>query len=72
MVNRLNNVHAGNILKEEFLIPLNLSYSELSENIDIDIKTIKEIINGTKKIDVFIAAKLAGYFNTSIQFWMNL
>lgn len=70
MVNRLNNIHAGNILKEEFLIPLNLSYSELSENIDI--KTIKEIINGTKKIDVFIAAKLAGYFNTSIQFWMNL
>lgn len=64
--------HPGIILKEEFMKPLKITQARLAENLDIGIKTISELFNEKRGISPLMALKLANYFGTTPEFWMNL
>jgi len=61
----------GEILKEEFLIPLNITQSMLAKHIGCDIKVINRIINNRSSITAEMAIKLSDTFNTTPDFWLN-
>ena len=62
----------GEILKEEFLIPLQLTQKDLADHIGCDEKVIGRIINDQEPISTMLALKLASTFNTTPEFWLNL
>ena len=62
----------GEMLKEEFLIPLELTQKELADHIGCDVKIIDQLINNNKSISTILASKLASAFNTTPDFWLNL
>ena len=61
----------GEILREEFLLELEVTQKQLAEHIGVDLKTINRIVNGKSAITPDIALKLAATFSTSAQFWLN-
>lgn len=69
---RLSNIHPGEILKEEFLIPLNISAYQLSKAIGIQQSRISQIINGKRSITPDTAIRLSKFFGTTAKFWLNL
>jgi antitoxin HigA-1 len=69
---KLNNIHPGEILLEEFLIPLNISAYRLSKDINIPQTRISEIINGRRRITADTALRLSNYFGNSTKFWLGL
>jgi len=69
---KIKLVHPGEILNEEFLIPLNISKYRLSKDISVPPIRITEITKGKRAISANTALRLARYFNTSAQFWLNL
>ena len=64
--------HAGEMLLEEFLIPLGLTQQELANAIHVPYQRINEIINRRRGITPSTALRLAKFFSTSADFWMNL
>jgi addiction module HigA family antidote len=72
MSKKIKQIHPGEILLEEFLIPLNISKYRLSKDIDVAPIRIGEIIKGTRSISVNTALRLGKYFNISPNFWLNL
>jgi addiction module HigA family antidote len=64
--------HPGLILKEEFLIPFAITQTKLAKDLKMPHQRINEIINGKRGITPSTAIRLAKYFNTSIEFWLNL
>jgi len=63
--------HPGEILKEEFVKPYNLTQKQLCERLSVGIKTISEIYNKKRGITPVMAHKLANLFGTTPEFWMN-
>ena len=61
----------GEILLEEFLIPLGLSQKELAVHLDCDYKVINRIINEQTSVTPEMATKLAAAFKTTPDFWLN-
>lgn len=61
----------GEILLEEFLIPLEISQKELADHLQSDYKVINRIINERASVTPEMAMKLAGAFNTTPSFWLN-
>lgn len=61
----------GEILKEEFMIPLGLTQKQLADHIGYDIKVINRVINGRSAVTASLALKLAAALNTSPEFWLN-
>lgn len=61
----------GEILKEEYLKPLEISQSTLARHLGCDVKVINRIINGRSGVSAEMALRLAGAFNTSPGFWLN-
>ncbi len=61
----------GEILIEEFLIPLKMSQKELAEHLNCDYKVINRIINEQASVTPEMAIKLASAFNTTPDFWLN-
>ncbi len=68
----LANIHPGEILKEEFLDPLNISAYRLSKEIDIPQTRISQIIRGKRRITADTALRLSAFFGNSAQFWMGI
>jgi addiction module HigA family antidote len=64
--------HPGEMLLEEFLIPMGLSQRELAEAIRVPYQRINEVINGRRGMTPSTALRLAKYFDVSPDFWMNL
>jgi addiction module HigA family antidote len=64
--------HAGEMLLEEFLIPLALTQQELANAIHVPYQRVNEIINRRRGITPSTALRLAKFFSTSPDFWMNL
>ena len=64
--------HPGEMLKEEFLIPMMLTQRELAQGINVPYHRINELINGKRGITPSTALRLAKYFGTTPGFWMNL
>ncbi|NBX75186.1 MAG: addiction module antidote protein, HigA family [Proteobacteria bacterium] len=61
----------GEILNEEFLVPLGLTQKQLADHIGCDIKVINRIINGRTSVTAEMALKLAATFKTTPDFWLN-
>jgi addiction module HigA family antidote len=69
---KLQPIHPGEILSEEFLKPLGLSEYRLAKDIDVPPRRINEIVHGTRSVSADTALRLGKYFSTSPQFWLNL
>lgn len=69
---RSNPYHPGEILKTQFLEPREMTQRELAEEIKVYYPRVNQIINGKRGITVDTAARLAKFFDTSPQFWLNL
>ena len=69
---RLNNIHPGEILMEEFLKPLRISAYKLSKDIDIPQTRISQIVKGKRRITADTALRLSSYFGNSAKFWLGL
>ncbi len=64
--------HPGEMLLEEFLIPMNLTQRTLADAIHVPYQRVNDIVNGRRGITPSTALRLAKYFNMSEDFWMNL
>ncbi|MCX2743789.1 HigA family addiction module antitoxin [Mangrovivirga sp. M17] len=69
---KLPNIHPGEVLKEEFLEPLNISAYRLSKETFIPQTRISEIIHGRRRITADTALRFSKFFGTSAKFWMGL
>ena len=69
---KIKNIHPGEILLEEFLIPLEISAYRLSKEINIPQTRISEIIKGNRRITADTALRLSKYFGNSAKFWLGL
>lgn len=69
---KLRNITPGEILLEEFLIPLEISQYRLSKDLDIPQTRISEIIKGNRRISADTAVRLSAYFGNSAKFWLGL
>ncbi len=65
-------IHPGEILLEEYLLPLRISQNKLGRDLGVPAQRINEIIRGKRAITVDTALRLAKYFHTTPQFWLNL
>ncbi len=70
--NNLRPIHPGEILREEFLLPLGLSANALSLALRVPATRIHEVVRQRRGITSDTAIRLARYFNTTPQFWLNL
>ena len=61
----------GEILREEFLLPLGITQKQLADHIGCDLKVINRIINEKAQVTPKMAMKLAAAFNTTPEFWLN-
>lgn len=71
-MNRLANIHPGEVLREEFLLPLEISAYRLSKDIDIPQTRISQILKGKRRITADTALRFASYFGTTAQFWLGI
>jgi len=69
---KLKNTHPGEILLEEFLLPLEISAYKLSKDIGIPQTRISSIIKGNRRITADTALRLSKYFGNSAKFWLGL
>lgn len=69
---KLDFIHPGEVLKEEFLEPLNVSMYKLAKDIDVPAIRVSQIVAGKRSITPDTALRLAKYFQVSPQFWLNL
>ena len=72
MPKKLPPVHPGEVLLEEFLEPMGLSQYRLAKDISVPPRRINEIVHGKRAITADTALRLARFFGTSEQFWLNL
>ena len=72
MNKKLHPVHPGEVLNEEFLKPLSISQNQIARDIKVPPRRINEIVLGKRRVTADTALRLAIYFKTSPQFWMNL
>ena len=71
-MDRLANIHPGEILLEEFLRPLEITAYRLSKDTDIPQTRISQIIKGKRRITADTALRLASYLGTTAKFWLGL
>jgi len=69
---KLANVHPGEILNYEFLEPLEISAYRLSKELNIPQTRISEIIKGNRRITADTALRLSKYFGNSAKFWLGI
>ena len=68
----LKNIHPGEVLMEEFLIPFEITAYKLSKDIGIPQTRISEILKGNRRITADTALRLSQYFGNSAKFWLGL
>jgi addiction module HigA family antidote len=69
---RIQPIHPGEILKEEFLDPMGISQYRLAKDISVPARRINEIVHGKRSISADTALRLSRYFRVSPIFWINL
>lgn len=69
---RLKNIHPGEILSEEFLVPFSISAYKLAKDIGIPQTRVSEILKGNRRITADTALRLSKYFGNSAKFWLGL
>ncbi len=71
-IRRLEPIHPGEILEEEFMHPLGLSANTLAKRIDVPVTRISEIVRGNRGVTADTALRLARFFGTSPELWLGL
>ncbi|MHB8387044.1 HigA family addiction module antitoxin [Metallibacterium sp.] len=71
-MNKLPNIHPGDVLLKEFLEPMALSQNALARATDVPPRRINEIVLGKRGISADTALRLAAAFGTSERFWLGL
>jgi len=69
---RLPPVHPGEILREDLMAPLGLSINKVARDLRVPVTRMSEIVNGRRSITADTALRLARYFSTTPEFWVNL
>lgn len=64
--------HPGEMLREEFLVPMGITQRELAQAIHVPYQRINELVNGRRGMTPSTALRLAKFFEVSADFWMNL
>ena len=72
MPKRMKPIHPGEILMEEFLLPMEISQYRLAKDISVPARRINEIVHGKRSITADTALRLSRYFGMTEHFWMNL
>ncbi len=67
-----NAVHPGEVLREEFLVPLGLTAAELARRLHVPVPRVNDIVRERRAISADTAMRLARYFGTSPDLWMGL
>ena len=70
--NNMRAIHPGEILREEFLVPLDMSANALAMALHVPAPRINDIVRERRAITPDTALRLARYFDTTAQFWLNL
>ena len=70
--NKMRPIHPGEILREEFLLPLDISVNALARNLHVASTRLHEIVKERRSITADTAMRLARYFGGDAQSWMNL
>lgn len=70
--NKLQPVHPGEVLLEEFLKPMGLSQNRLAIEIGVHARRVNEIVLGRRRVTADTALRFAKFFGNSPQFWMGL
>ena len=68
---KLRNISPGEILLEEFLIPMEISQYRLSKDLSIPQTRVSEIVKGNRRITADTALRLSAYFGNSAKFWLG-
>ena len=71
-MDRLRNIHPGEILQEEFLEPFDITAYRLAKEIKIPQTRISQILQGRRRITADTALRLSEFFGNSAQFWLGL
>lgn len=71
-MNKLKNIHPGEILNEEFLIPMKITGYKLAKDTGMPFSRVSEIIRGNRRITADTALRLSKYFGNSAEFWLGL
>ncbi|MBW9336163.1 HigA family addiction module antitoxin [Herbaspirillum huttiense] len=72
MSKKLEEIHPGEILLEEFIKPMGMTAARVASDIDVPVSRISEIINGKRPVTVDTAVRLGVYFKMDPLFWLNL
>ncbi len=71
-MNNMRAIHPGEIIREEYLKPLGMSANALATALRVSAPRINDVVREKRGISVDTALRLARYFNTTAQFWLNL
>lgn len=69
---KMNPIHPGEVLLEEFLKPMEISQYKLAQSISVPARRINEIVHGKRSISADTALRLGRFFKMSAAFWINL
>lgn len=69
---KLKNIHPGEILSEEFLVPFSITAYKLAKDLEIPQTRVSEIVKGNRRITADTALRLSKYFGNSAKFWLGL
>lgn len=72
MAKKIRAIHPGEILHEEFLVPMKISQYRLAKDLGVSARRINEIVQGTRAITADTALRLSRYFGLSERYWLNL
>jgi addiction module HigA family antidote len=72
MIEKLHNVHPGEVLLEEFMKPMAISQNRLARELSVPPRRVNEIVLGKRAVSPDTALRLARYFGTSERFWLGL
>jgi len=71
-INKMRPIHPGEVLREEFLVPLGVNAHALAMDLKVPAPRINDIVRERRSITPDTALRLARYFGTTPQFWLNL
>ena len=72
MKTKLPNIHPGEVLREEFLTPMEISAYRLTKDTGLPHSRVSELLAGNRGVSADTALRLARYFGTTPDFWLNL
>ena len=72
MKNKLPNIHPGEVLREEFLLPMQVSAYRLTKETGLPHSRVSDLLAGRRGVSADSALRLARYFGTTPDFWLNL